>query len=109
MKIHVYETTYQPWEEGQDEPNYETVDGPDIDVDGAREAVETLLHEGPLEASCSPPCQNSNHCWLRTIDADKNYRTGESTERSFHLSGFSPGTHGRIIRLVTKSIRRFSL
>jgi hypothetical protein len=101
MKIYIHETTYQPWDDDIDELEYET-SSEERDVDDAREAIEVLREEGLLEPSCWPPCQNSTHCWLTTVDMRQNYRTGETIQKSFHLEGFSPGTHGRIVALFNR-------
>ena len=110
--IVVYTTVYQPWEEGADEPEYETDEGevfsaePDeYDIEVAEEmrhgdnplssislaaavkAALIILEHGFVEPSSYPGFHP--HMWYTTSDPDENYRTGERTERSFHLHGWT--------------------
>jgi len=110
--IVVYTTVYQPWEEGDDQPDSETDDGevfsaePDeYDIEVAEEmrhgdnplssislaaaikAALIILEHGFVEPSSYPGFHP--HMWYTTSDPDENYRTGERTERSFHLHGWT--------------------
>lgn len=110
--IVVYTTVWQPWEEGDDEPDHETDEGdvvsaePDeYDIEEAEEtrhqdsalsavsmaavqrAAKIILEHGFVEPSAGPGF--SPHLWYTTSDMDEDYRTGERTESSFHLHGWT--------------------
>lgn len=62
-----------------------------------RNALETAQNRGISEASDSEISQNT---WWTSVDEDIDYRTGESTQFSFHIDGCTTATKRRIHRLL---------
>jgi hypothetical protein len=87
--VTVYTTTYDPWEEGQDEPvkNGESTDvypcGGDDDLSPAEQAAEVMQYV--VEASNDPWRPGS---WY-SEEAYIHPYTGEREEKTYHLAGFT--------------------
>ncbi len=63
----------------------------------ASKAAKWLRDHGPVEASSSHFHKGE---WYTQSDGDTNYRTGEWTQESYHLKGFSEAEEQEIFRLV---------
>lgn len=63
----------------------------------AVKAAKWLLDHGALEASSS---HFHKGVWYTQSDGSTNYRTGENTQESYHLKGFSEAEEKEIFRLV---------
>lgn len=107
--IKVTFTTITPGEEGEDygeEHGWIDEVGSEIELDDydreegvtiADKAAKFLEDEGASEASSS---HFHRGIWYSTSDDDVNYRTGEHTQRSYHLYGFTPAEEQEIFKLV---------
>ncbi len=108
-RILVSYTTVQP--QGEEEnPDYDTgwvdeegsvikIDRHDI-ADGvtiAGKAAKFLKYDGANEPSSS---HFDRHIWYST-GYEPNYRTGEETEKSYHLKGFTEAEERQIFKLIT--------
>lgn len=109
-----YETIYQPWGEGDDEPDREThdygdheIEPPDEDeeeegIGWVEKTVKYLDHEG-VSPGYADASSSSFHpgVWYMFTD-EQNYRTGETSERTFHLEGFPIDEERAIYTALTR-------
>lgn len=66
-------------------------------------AAEYLMDHGPVEASST---QWHPGVWYTSIDAEEDYKTGEKTYYSFHLSGFDEGEAREIFDIIKRGRKR---
>ncbi len=67
---------------------------------GLREAIGEL-NGAAVQPSCYPFDPSYSYVWFSTVDADIDYRTGESEYRSLHLPAtLTSSTRLRIARLL---------
>jgi hypothetical protein len=101
--------TFSSYTSGGDEDEHGWIDkeGSEIELDEydreegvtiAKKAAKFLSDEGAYKASSSHFHRGT---WYST-DYDQNYRTGEQTQKSYHLDGFSANEEREIFNLVTK-------
>lgn len=78
----------------------------DIEEHDGREsdAVVALAVKHITQYGCVEPSNSPSYCrgtWYTTADSEKDYTTGEETQYSFHLDGFTEGEEQAIYRALT--------
>lgn len=101
------EETFQPWSEGEDEPERSS----EYIYAKVRmtfsEVFKELRSITPFEPSESPIGPYGPSIWFQTSDPDQNHRTGESTYTSLHVQG-SPSAMRRF-RHAARAIHQHGL
>jgi hypothetical protein len=83
------------------------IEADEMDLDDGKPdsvlAAHYLMDNGPVESSSS---QWHPGVWYTSIDAEEDYKTGEKTYYSFHLTGFDEGESREIFDLIKRGKRR---
>lgn len=95
-KITVSFATYEAEHEG-DPSETGWIDEEGVEFASTLEAAVWLQKEGAVHPSSSHP---HDRIWFQS-DIDENFRTGSTTERSFHLSGFTARELATLHKVIT--------
>jgi len=71
----------------------------DMEFDSIEDMAKEMLSEGCLEPSCNVFHRN---IWYSSIDADVDYKTGDSTGYAFHPSDMTAEQEQELYNLLTK-------